>query len=405
MLTLIARLILAIVFACTTALAHGQAPEPPVELPPNVGGTFFSNLSAAANAIKAKAGNSVSEGLFSAGLTYSKPTVAWALAIAGSLATLYLIVESIGVISGKNSSMIVVLFDVGLPAVFTAYLLINYEPLILTFAGKGGLLDFIRNIGGDATLTVMDMYSAVLKLITTSITEAWAGYTSAFKLGPNMLGGIFGSAINVLGTILFSLVIIALCLAGLAEIIGLILMGPFLCAIAVAFGPIFICTLVSPWTREYFGRWVGFLVASSVLTGVVSICVGVATSLFQTFNFAEIAGDSHPSATALLIAAVLIMSINSLIQQAPAIASALVPGSVGASKGSGNAVKDGWKMVGGKAKAIGDTAKGVTDKAKGKMDKKKDPPPSAGPSPTASSSRLDQTAGGSSSSKYPTIGL
>lgn len=42
----------------------------------------------------------------------------------------------------------------------------------------------------------------------------------------------------------------------------------------------------------------------------------------------------------MLFLAVVIMTINSLIQQAPAIANALVPGSFGISKGVGGAIQE-----------------------------------------------------------------
>lgn len=405
MRNILQSIILFLLVATLSIGAHAQTQPASEDTTEKVGGSFFDNLAGAATYIKKKAGTSVADTLFNAGLGYSRQTLTWALAVAGSLATLYLVMESIGLLSGRNSSAVQVLFDVGLPVVLAAYLLLNYENLILTFAGKGGFLDYVRNFAGDATLTIMDMYSAILKLIADSITQSWVNFRGSLKLSPNVITNVVGAAVDVVGTLLFSLVIIVLCFSGLAEIVGLVLMGPFLGGVAVAFGPIFISTVVTPWTRDYFGKWLGFLVGSAVLTGVVSLCVGIATTLFTTFGFADIAGETTPSATALLIAAIMIMSINSLIQQAPGIASALVPGSIGASRGAGGAVSKGVEAVKGKAKAIGDTAKGIRDSAKKNLDKGGPGGNSEKAPATNNTSALDKIAGGNAALKYPTLQL
>jgi len=391
-------LCISLVLSCGASQAQPAGPSQPPAAE-NIGGGFFNNLYGAANQIKEKASAGVFDTLFNAGLAFARPTVTWALAAAGSLMLVYLMAETLQFMSGRNGSITQLLFDVSLPAALAAYLILNYENLIMQFAGSSGFLGQIRNIGGDATLTVMDMIGAVLKLISDAISQSWSGLTKAFSVGPNVIGAILGGVADVLGTILFSLVIIALCFSSLAEILGLLLLGPFLCAVGVAFGPIFCASLVTPWTRDYFGKWVGFVVGTAVLTGVLAICISIATSLFATFNFASVAGESSPNATTLLIAAIMLMSVNSLISQAPSIASALVPGSIGASRGSAASIHQGWQTTKGKAAAIGDTAKNVRDRAKDKLDKKKDPP-----APNNQSS-LDQLAGGKQALKYPTLGL
>ncbi|MGX9697035.1 type IV secretion system protein [Janthinobacterium lividum] len=313
-------------------------------------GAFFDKLDNGVKNIQENARRPIATTLFDAGLTIAFRTIPWALAIAGSLAVLYMIIEAMGVLSGKNGSMLTVIFDVGLPVVLCSYLLLKYPTVIKDFAGADGPLQFIRMIGGDAITSVFNMYSSILKMIASAISNSTATVlkTASFFNLDNTMVAIFDALI----TVIFALAIILLCFVGLAEIMGLLLMGPFLTAVAVAFGPIFIAGIVTPWTREYFSKWLGFLVAAAVLTGVLGVSVSIAATLFEQFGFAEVVASPTPTAIGMLIATITLMSINSLIQQTPAIANALVPGSFGATKTAGAAVKDGAKTAKDAAKSV-----------------------------------------------------
>lgn len=316
----------------TEVPVHSSVPENPP-------GAFFASIANAAKSLQSKANQNLSSGLLEAGRKIATTSmITWALGAAGSLAMVYWIFMTIQAL-GQDRPMAHVIFEVGLPVVICAYLLQNYDLLISEFAGSSGFLSYIRNVGGDPVGGVIEMYSKVLQMVALAIGTACQDLTdtfSVFTIKASLLA-LFDAAMAVL----FALVILGLCLSGTVEMLGLILLGPFLGAVAIAVGPIFIAGLVTPWTRDYFGKWLGFLVGSAVLTGVLGICISIASALFATFNFYEIAGTSAPSAMALLIVAIVIMTVNALIQQAPAIASALVPGSLGASKGVANSIRKG----------------------------------------------------------------
>ncbi len=325
-------------------------PTAPSTVPANPPGAFFTNIANAAKSLQSKASKGISEGLIDAGQRIAaKNSSKWALGIAGSLALIYLIVETIQAL-GRNGSMTQILFDVGLPVVLCAYLLTNYEQLISDFAGTQSFLSHVRSLGGDPATGIVEMYSLVLQMVATTISTACRDLTdtfSVFTISASLL-----ALFDAVMVTLFALVILGLCLVGTVEMLGLILMGPFLSAVGIAVGPFFIAGLVTPWTREYFSKWLGLLIGSAVLTGVLGVCVSVASALFSSFNFYDVAGISTPSATSLLIVAIVLMTVNALIQQAPAIASALVPGSLGASKGVANAIREGAAATNGRAVGI-----------------------------------------------------
>jgi hypothetical protein len=366
-------------FSMICSCAYGQnAPtnKPDSKNPP---GTFLTGISGVSQTIKNKMADigttdgGIGGKLFDTGLNIAKKTTTWALSIAGTLALLYLIIEAFGILSSKNGALIQVIFDVGLPVILCSYLLLNYATLIQNFAGFGNqsFLSFIRGLGGDPISGVMDMFTAILTMIEKAVKNAWNNVSVFWGL--NEFTNLLIALVDLAISITFVLLIIGLCFSGLAEVIGLVLMGPFLGAVAVAFGPIFIAGVVTPWTREYFSKWVGFLVASAVLTGVVGVCITIATTLFATFNFLSVAGTSAPTATSLMMAAIIVMSINSLIQQAPSIANAMVPGSFGASAGSGKAVGEGAKKVGNAAKGkVTYAAQGMANTLKSLNNKRKE---------------------------------
>ena len=316
------------------------------DLSANEKGGFFSKLGHLGNVISGKVSNLSTEQFTQTGMNISGSLVTPALVIAGSLSLIYLLFEAVQYLANRSTAPLQIALDVGIPAILAAALISNYSSRMSEF---NALLDILRNIGGSPAGiidNVVKLYSSVLELVSTCITnafkavgsEAWAAITS---LGTN--SNVMLSLVDLIATILFALLIVALVLLGLAEIVGLLLMGPFLFAIGVAFGPIFLAGLVTPWTRDYTARWVGFIVSAAVLTGVMGILVRISVAVFDTLGYQVVidSAGEMPSALHLAIAAVVLMAINSLIAQAPAIASAITPGTFGARNTAGNAVAAG----------------------------------------------------------------
>jgi type IV secretory pathway VirB6-like protein len=142
-------------------------------------------------------------------------------------------------------------------------------------------------------------------------------------------------------------------LISIADVLGLLLLGPFLFAIGIAFGPLMIAGLVTPWTRDYFKKWVQFLVLSAALQAVLTVIISIATTVIGEVKNQMMKSD-QPTAVSLFILTILVMLVSSLISQAPAVASAMFPGHIGADSGGGDAANKAAKHV---AKAAGPLAK------------------------------------------------
>lgn len=311
----------------------GQVQEAPI-----YGGGFFEGMQQIGQALSRRLVNLTTEAFLSAGLSYAQALTTSALALAGALSLVYLLYEGISYMASRNKSAVEVFFDVGIPATMSALLISNYVTLMREF---NGVLELIRNVAGDTSTLlqqVVNLYSHVLALVSKTISQAFDAI-GAQVVALDLLGTLTAFA-DLLLTGLFVLAIVGVVIVGLAEIAGLILMGPFLFAVGVAFGPIFLAGLVSPWTREYVTKWAGFMVGAATLTGVLGVMIGIASSVFSQLNFTEITQGvgEMSSAAQLAIAAILLLAINSVIAQAPMIASALVPGTLGTRLGSGGSI-------------------------------------------------------------------
>lgn len=337
-----------------TAMPDSARPPPTTQ--PQKSGAFFANLEGSMRKFNEKINKDLGKVMKETAVRDIAPKVKEpALAIGGALALIYLLLESIQFMAGKRNSMVTVLFDVGIPCTFAVLLINNYETRIMQF---DELLDVFRmaKLQTDPTSQLMSMYGGVL-------TDVGKAIGSLFKnlIDPTTIvtapGSWFSALADFLATLIFTLVILYLVLTGIAEVIGLVLFGPFLSAIGIAFGPLLIVGLVTPWTTDYFKKWVQFLVVSAGLTGVINVILSVATSLLgpSGMGLAELTGNGEPTAAGMIIVTVLLLTVNSLISQAPSITSALLPGSLGAHRGAG----EGVKKAAGQSK---DHAKGATKK-------------------------------------------
>jgi type IV secretory pathway VirB6-like protein len=318
-------------------------------------GSFFKNIGKTAEQVVKRSTPGVTKGLYAAGMGFAAKLTPMALSFGGAIALAYLMFQMIKVIGGQGGSFVDIFFDLAIPLVIAAALINSYESKMGQF---NTFLDIIRNVAPDPVAGISRFYGEVLTMIEKSIkasitlmreTSIWSdSFPSKF--------------IDVLATLIFSMVIVFIVFSGLAEILGLILMGPFLFAVGVAFGPMFVATLVVPWTRDYFGKWLGFIIGAALVTGVVGVVIGIAATCLESLNISAYATDVPISIT-LATSGIMIMAVNSLIAQAPTIASALIPGSIGASKGSGSAVADAAKSSGAKSTGIAKGGAGIAKDA------------------------------------------
>lgn len=329
------------------------------------GAGFFENIGAVAGQIAAKAGSNVTSGLYSAGMGYASGLTSTALALGGALALMYLFYSIIEFLNDKKGSILNVIFDIAIPTTIVAFLIQNY---VLKMGDFNVLLDHLRNIAPDPLSGIASYYGQIFTMIGKAVTQAVKNLFGVGAIADAWNGTLLGNLIDAFTTIIFAMVILFIALSGLAEVLGLVLLGPFLFAVGIAFGPIMIATLVTPWTKDYFGKWLGFIVGTAVLTGVVGVAVAIASTVLSNLNIATFTSDVPISVT-LAASAIMIMAVNSIIAQAPSIASAMVPGSIGASKGAGKAVSEAAQSAGGKASGFVSNTSKLTSMAKGRMSK------------------------------------
>lgn len=319
---------------------------------PQKSGAFFANLEGSMRRFNEKLNKDLSKIMKDTAVRDIAPKMKEpALAIGGALALIYLLLECIQFLAGKRNSMVTVLFDVGIPATFAVLLINNYETRIMQF---DELLDVFRmvKLQTDPTNQLMSMYGGVLTEVGKAIGNLFLNLIDPATLIPSPPGSWISTLADFIATLIFTLVILYLVLTGVAEIIGLVLFGPFLSAVGIAFGPLLIVGLVTPWTTDYFKKWVQFLVVSAGLTGVINVILSLATSLLgpSGLGLSEMSGKGEPTAAGMIIMTVLLLTVNSLISQAPSITSALLPGSIGAHRGAGEGVKKAAGQAGGHTK-------------------------------------------------------
>jgi len=320
--------------------------------PPAKSGSFFSNLEGSMREFNKKLNNDLGQTMKNYAVNEIAPRIKQpALAIGGGLALLYLLVECLQFFAGNRNSMLTVIFDVGIPCGVAVFLIQNYELRILQF---DSMLDVFRmqDIGGaqGPTALLMSMYGGILNDVGRAMGTLFLNVVDVGEI-LTAPGSWFSSFADFLATILFTLVILYFVLTGIAEVMGLLLFGPFLSAVGIAFGPLLIVGLVTPWTTDYFKKWAQFLVISAALTGVINVILSIAGSLLgpSGLGLNQLSGQ-EPTAAGMIIIVVLLVTVNSLISQAPSITSALLPGTLGAQRGASEGMKKAAERSGNHAK-------------------------------------------------------
>lgn len=362
-------ILLATAFFCSGAFAQDDvflnnfqdaqnAPETPV----NDHGGFFDNLGGTVSKLRQKANpQQISKTMNDQAFKTAANLTPAALKIGGALMSMYLIFEMVQFMAGRSPSIVQVMFDVAIPAMIAGV-------LINTYADKIGmleqLLDTFRNVGGaqNPIDSVFNMYSSIMG----SVGESFAGILSNhgglidLMLKP---GQVMAAAIDSIACLLFLLLILYLIAMGAADVFGLILLGPFLHAVGIAFGPLLIIGLITPWTMNYFKTWLGFLVISAALTGVLNVILVIASSVITAVGLDVTAsGGEYGSAVSLMVTTLLLMTVNSMIGQAPGITSALLPGTLGARATGGAqqaALSKSMRQHGKEAKGVAKTSSNI----------------------------------------------
>lgn len=330
------------------------------------GGNFYRGLEKISNSVANRingASGSMSGAMYTTALSISSKLTPVALRVGGTLAFIFLVVGAIKSFGGRGDSMAQVVFDVGLPVVFAGALIHDYSTRMDELKK---FLEVIQNLSGTPVSNMFGLFGTVLKSIGQAFLLTFSELAHQCS---SSITGCLSAFADALISLLFMIPIMLLIFTGIAEVAGLLLLGPFLFAVGVAFGPLFIATLVTPWTNDYFGKWLGFIVGSAFVTGVAGVVTTIAVTIFDpVLNAAAFNGDMV--AVSLGTVAILIITLNSMLAQVPGIASALVPGTLGVKGGSGNQVGQVADKVGGDAKRIGGKGASLTAKGVGAVNQR-----------------------------------
>lgn len=296
---------------------------------PSSGG-FFEGLANTSKAVQTRVSSQAIESLKSHGLQIAGGLEGKALALGGALALLYLIVRTIQTLGASNESMLQVVFDVALPAMIAAALIKTYSARV---GDLSSTLEILRLGAQDPLSNIIQYFTRALDMVAEAMKTA---FEKVDVMGSILKMSFPGAQLlDFIATFLIAGAIFVILMMAIAEVAAVVLLGPFLFAIGLAFGPIFIALMVTPWTRDYFGKWIGFMVAAALVTGVAGVAVSIASTLFAGLT-SNIPTDT-PVAASLAVMTIMIVTVNSILSQVPSIASAMVPGTLGANGGKGGA--------------------------------------------------------------------
>jgi len=240
---------------------------------------------------------------------------------------------------------------------------------VAEFARKGGLLALVLTVGGSAA-----NYNAVLAdhllALPDELMAVFAGVGPSGAVGDTssvgqVLDNIAARSIDgitgiwqsggwtdpgpaLLAVLLFAVFLLFGAAAGYAVLIMKVGLS-----LAVALGPLLILGLLFPATRDFFTRWLSYILQFSVLAGLIGGVAGIADAVVETYLVGLDSGGAALDLVQLLAPALVLVVLAILFAQLPGMASSITGGiglGVGniAARGMGAAAKGAWWHTGGK---------------------------------------------------------
>lgn len=307
----VSKLGLALIILLFPVLAFAQGAGEP---------TLLENLALVfKNVVNAVIGNDFVDRVINAakGLAGSLKSVA--MALAGVLALIQLIWNAMLAMLEKKPVIPAVLETV-LFSLIAAALLTNYSVVVDTVYGIAKSV--LSAVGLDIGQTFMDfiksLYDPVARLfvnIGKSFGEAWGTWK------------IVDVVAEIVLTVLVLVVAIYFIVVSLVSLLGVFIMGPIFLGVGIVIGPLMVATIVSRYTRAWFGQWLNYLVSSAFLTVGAVIVLKLLSTIFAS-SFEKF-GEGKSAATALGIA-MIAAGMTKLFESIPSITDAIFPGRTGA---------------------------------------------------------------------------
>ena len=209
------------------------------------------------------------------------------------------------------------------------------------------VIEFATNLGvynHYVAETFTQLPDDMMSLVSDHATASGVGETLD-SFGDQMLTGIekiwvssSGYVSGMQAAVVCVVVFLAWILMSVAATIAMLIVKVAL-TILIAIGPLFILFFMLPQTRDYFSKWLGYIVQYVILAlligGVLSIVQGIAIDSFTEFGTTTTGVDFYKLTSPVLIMVVLLKMFTEL----PSIASSL---SGGIGLGIGNAAGRGF---------------------------------------------------------------
>lgn len=293
----------------------------------------MSNLVSAnfiASLIDSVLGKNLISAFTSGGMTISTGLLTGAKIIAGTIALASMLWGLIKAHADHESPMAVIVESL-LFAMVTAVLLSMYSQIVSNVADFGTWVT--GAIGGSLGSSVTNLFGSIIKAIGAAMAKLSNGAPS----GMSFWSGGFSNIIDSVLSFIVLIVALLFVVGAIVELVSVILLGPVIFGLAIAFGPIFIATIPSGWTRAWFNHWWNFLISGALLYAVaVAVVQLVSTAIGAAIQTPPAGGGTILIGQALAMALVC-RALGSIFAQIPRMSDGLFPGRHGLSQAKGSA--------------------------------------------------------------------
>jgi len=272
-----------------------------------------------------------------------------ALGIAGALALINLMWIAVDhlILKGHRDLILPpIIYSVAVAAL-VATMLKNYD--LLTGYGTSLFLEISNLVvpggSGAQTKAVGSMGSQLTNITMAALKAA---FESIGALGHGWsLGGLIMTIVDLVFTLIIGLFCMVIAILMFVSVVSSLFTGTIMAGVAIALGPLFIATLVCDFTKPFFDRWFGFFCSALFIKVIVMTMLSLLLGMLQVGNL--VAGSTNNGMGfswdnayslntngtgyafgTLLTLAVALWIMKQLMDQAPEIASALMPGGLGA---------------------------------------------------------------------------
>lgn len=241
---------------------------------------------------------------------------------------------------------------------------------VAEFVRRGGLIALVLTVGGSAANYNAVLADHLLALpddllgVFAGVDNDGAAVDDTSSVGA-ILDGIASRSIDgitaiwqaggwsdpgpaLLAVLLFAVFLLFGAAAGYAVLIMKVGL-----ALAVALGPLVMLGLLFPATRDFFTRWVSYVLQFAVLAGLIGGVAGIADAVIATYLGGLDAGGEALDLIQLLAPALVLVVLAILFGQLPGMASSITGGiglGVGniAARGMAAGAQGAWWHTGGK---------------------------------------------------------